>query len=50
MHVCLQILCEAQLIEWKHKGNTETITVKAATGKADLTMTDTARYLRGEEG
>lgn len=50
VYVCLQILCEAQLIEWKHKGNTETITVKAATGKADLTLTDTARYLRGEEG
>lgn len=49
LYLCLQILWEAQLIQWKHKGNAETIAIKAATGKTDLTRTDTARYLLGEE-
>ena len=48
-YLCLQILCEAQLIDWKHKGNTETITVNAVAGKADLAQTETARYLLGRE-
>lgn len=45
LYLCLQVLDEAQLIEWKHRGNTECITVNAAAEKADLTQTATAQYL-----
>lgn len=45
LYLCLQILDEAQLIEWKHRGNTEIITVRATAEKADLSQTATAQYL-----
>ncbi len=45
LYLCLQILSEAQLIDWRHRGNTEAITVCATEGKTDLTATNTAKYL-----
>ncbi len=50
LYLCLQILWEAQLIEWKQQGNTVRIAVKETAGKADLSQTPTARFLCEKEG
>ena len=50
LYLCLQLLWEARLIEWKHRGNTESIIVCETAEKVDLSQTPTARFLNGEEG
>lgn len=45
LYLCLQILWEAGLIDWRHGGQAENITVKEFSGKADLADTPTARFL-----
>ena len=50
IYLSLQLLWEAALIEWKHRGNTEVIAVNESAQRADLSQTATARFLNGEEG
>lgn len=48
-YLCLQLLWEAELIDYANHGNTVTVSVRQTSGKTDLTKTETAQFLQRKE-
>ncbi len=48
-YLCLQLLWEADLIDYRNGGNTVTVTVRQTDKKTDLAQTETARFLQRKE-